>query len=167
MKQGSSNIAHNAAARDGLLDRTSASRAGRSSGQVLAACAAVAVLALWSTVNFYGATAELAGTGADVYKVGDQATRFQDLMSALPATAMVGYVSDAPAGETLSAALYSSAQYTLAPRLVTNQHSTPPPEWVLGDFSKPLDVVQFGQKRGLTLVKDFGNGAVLYRNQAR
>ena len=138
-----------------------------SSGQVLAACAAVALLALWSSVNFYGATAEQAGPGADVYKVGDQAARFQDLMSALPPTAIVGYVSDAPAGQTLGAALYASAQYTLAPRLVTEQHVKPSPEWVIGDFSRPLDVVQFGKVRGLTLVKDFGNGAVLYRNKAR
>ena len=138
-----------------------------SSGQVLAASAAVALLALWSTVNFYGATAERAGAGADVYKVGDQATRFQDLMSALPPTAMVGYVSDAPGGQTLGAALYASAQYTLAPRLVTEQHFQPAPEFVIGDFSKPLDMVQFGKARGLTLVKDFGNGAVLYRSQVR
>lgn len=138
-----------------------------SPGQVLVACAAVALLALWSTVNFYGATAELAEGGADVYKVGEQAARLQDLMSALPATAIVGYVSDVQAGETVGAALYSGAQYTLAPRLVTDRRPSPAPEWVIGDFSKPLDVVQFGQKRGLTLVKDFGNGAVLYRNQAR
>jgi hypothetical protein len=136
-----------------------------SSGQVLAACAAVALLSLWSTVNFYGATAELAGPGADVYKVGDQAARFRDLAAALPATGMVGYVSDVPPGENLSSALYSSAQYTLAPRLVTNQRATPPAEWVIGDFSKPLDVLEFGNRRGLALVKDFGNGAVLYRNR--
>ena len=67
----------------------------------------------------------------------------------------------------LGAALFSSAQYTLAPRLVTDQRAKPAPEWVIGDFSKPLDVVKFGQKRGLSLVKDFGNGAVLYRNEAR
>lgn len=138
-----------------------------SSGQVLVACAAVALLTLWSTLNFYGSTADLAGAGADVYKVGDQAARFQDLMSALPPAAIVGYVSDVPNGETLSAALYSSAQYTFAPRLVTNQRPGPPAEWMIGDFSKPLDVAQFGQQHGLTLVKDFGNGAVLYRNQAR
>ncbi len=138
-----------------------------SSGQILAACAAVVLLALWSGINFYGSTEQLAEPGADVYKVGEQAARFQDLMSALPATAIVGYVSDVQAGETVGAALYSGAQYTLAPRLVTDRHPSPAPEWVIGDFSKPLDVVQFGQKRGLTLVKDFGNGAVLYRNQAR
>jgi hypothetical protein len=138
-----------------------------SSGLVLAACAAVAVLALWSTVNFYSITEELAGANADVYKIGEQAARFQDLMTALPATGIIGYVSDVPASQTLGAVLYSGAQYTLAPRLVAEQRLKPDAEWVIGNFSKPLDVVEFGAKRGLTLVKDFGNGAVLYRNQAR
>jgi hypothetical protein len=51
--------------------------------------------------------------------------------------------------------------------LVTSQRLVPPAEWVIGDFSKPLDVTEFGKQHGLTLVKDFGNGAVLYRNEAR
>jgi hypothetical protein len=138
-----------------------------SSGQVMAACAAVTLLALWSTVNFYGATEDLAGANADVYKIGEQPARFQDMLSALPATGIVGYVSDVPTSQTLGAVLYSGAQYTLAPRLVTDQRLKPPAEWVIGDFSKPLDVVRFGKDRGLTLVRDFGNGAVLYRNEAR
>jgi hypothetical protein len=139
-----------------------------SSNRILAACTAVVFLASWSMVNFYGATAEMAGPGADVYKIGDQAARFGDLMAALPAAAvMVGYVSDVPPGQTLSSVLYGGAQYAFAPRIVTDRPMNPPPEWVVGDFSKPLDVVAFGKQRGLTLVRDFGNGAVLYRNQAR
>jgi|SRR5665213_3518007 len=136
-----------------------------SSAQVLVACSAVALLALWSTVSFRSATEELAGPGADVYKIGEQAARFQELMSALPAEGIVGYVSDVPAGKTLASALYSGAQYTLAPRLVTDQKVKPAPEWVIGNFSQPLDLVQFGKDRGLTLVRDFGNGAVLYRKK--
>ena len=135
-------------------------------GQVAIACAAVALLASWSTVNFYGATTEAVGAGADVYKIGEQAARLGDLISTLPATGIVGYVSDVPASNTLGAVLYCSAQYTLAPRLVTDQRGQLS-EWVIGNFSKPLDFVQFGKQRGLILVKDFGNGAVLYRNQAR
>jgi hypothetical protein len=138
-----------------------------SSGQVLAACTAVALLALWSTVDFYDTSSERAGANADVYKIGEQTARFQDLISALPATGVVGYVSDAPTSQTIGAVLYSGAQYTLAPRLVTSQSPKPGPEWVIGDFSKPLDAAQFGNQRGLTLVRDFGNGAVLYRNRAR
>jgi hypothetical protein len=134
-----------------------------SSAQVLAASAVVALLAAWSMIGFYSSTEDAAGGNADVYKIGEQASRFQDLMSALPPGGMVGYVSDVPPSQTLSAVLYSGLQYTLAPRLVTNQNVNPPPEFVIGDFSKPLDVVQFGKAHGLILVKDFGNGAVLYR----
>jgi hypothetical protein len=72
-----------------------------------------------------------------------------------------------PPSKTLASVLYSSARYTLAPRLVTDQNVKPAPEWVIGNFSMPLDVVQFGKDRGLTLVRDFGNGAVLYRKQVR
>jgi hypothetical protein len=122
-------------------------------------------LALWSAINFYGSTGDLAGPGADVYQIGEQPARFQELASQLPPTAIVGYVSDVPVTQTLGAVLYSGAQYTLAPRLVTDQPVKPPPEFVVGSFSKPRDVVQFGQQRGLTLVKDFGNGIVLYRNR--
>jgi hypothetical protein len=138
-----------------------------SPGRILIGCAAIALLALWSTLNFYGATAEAVGPDADVYKIGDQAARFEDLASALPATVIVGYVSDLPVSQTLGAVLHGGLQFTLAPRLVTDQQTKPPAEWVIGDFSKPLDAVQFGAKRGLTLVKDYGNGAVLYRSQAR
>ena len=138
-----------------------------SSAQVLAACAAVVLLALWSTVSFRGATEELAGPNADVYKIGDQAARFQELISALPSEGILGYVSDVPTSKTLASVLYSSARYTVAPRLVTDQNVKPAPEWVIGNFSMPLDVVQFGKDRGLTLVRDFGNGAVLYRKQVR
>lgn len=138
-----------------------------SSNRVLIACAAVAALALWSAVNFYGASEEAAGPNADVYKVGDQAVRFHDLAAALPAGGIIGYVSDAPAGTTLGAALFSSAQYTLAPRVLTRMPVNPPADWVIGDFSRPLDVLAFGNQHGLTLVKDFGNGAVLYRRRVR
>lgn len=138
-----------------------------SSVHLLIASVAVALLAAWGALGFYGSTEDTAGPNADVYQIGAQQARFQDLASALPATGIVGYVSDVPDSQTLGAVLYSGLQYTLAPRLVTNQRVVPPAEWVIGDFSKPLDVREFGKQHGLALVKDFGNGAVLYRNEAR
>jgi len=138
-----------------------------SSTRLLITCATVAFLALWGVVEFYRATADAVGPDADVYKVGAQAERFRDLASALPSSGVIGYVSDVPVTQNVGAALYASAQYTFAPRLVIDQPTQPPAEWVIGDFSKPLDVAAFGAHRGLTLVRDFGNGAVLYRNQAR
>jgi len=131
------------------------------------ACAAVAALALWSMVEFYGATEGLAGPEADVYKTGEQAARYQGIASALPATGIVGYLSDLPSSQTVGAVLYSGAQYTLAPRLIVEQRLQPNVEWVVGSFSRPLDMVQFGKKRSLILVKDFGSGVVLYRREGR
>ena len=132
------------------------------------ACGAVCALALYGLFGFYSMTEPGTQPDADIYKVGDQAARFQELQAALPATAtMLGYVSDKPTRETIGAALYSSAQYTFAPRLVTDHAVTPPTEFVIGNFSAPLDVVEFGRAQGLTLVRDFGNGAVLYRRQSR
>ena len=136
------------------------------SWQAPAACAAVALLALWSLIGFYNATEDAVGPNADVYKIGDQPARFQDLENALPATGIIGYVSDVPLNQTLGEVLYLGAEYTLAPRLVTERRPKTSAAWVIGDFSKPLDVVKFGKQRGLIFVKDFGNGAVLYKNQA-
>jgi hypothetical protein len=136
-----------------------------SSTQVLIACAAVSLLALWSMTNFYSSTEEAAGPNADVYKIGEQAARFEDLAATLPASGLVGFVSDLPHDVLLGAVLYSGARYTLAPRLVTDEIQKTAPEWVVGDFSKPLDSAVFGAQRGLILTKDFGNGVVLYRNR--
>jgi hypothetical protein len=131
--------------------------------RALIACSAVSILSLWGVVNFYNNTEQATEPGVDVYKVGDQPARFQDLMATLPPAVDVGYISDVPPSQPLSDIMRASLQYTLAPRLLSYQRT----EWVIGNFSKPLDVAQFGVQRGLTLVKDFGNGAVLYRNLAR
>src|SRR5271167_1286113 len=92
-----------------------------SSGLSIPACAAVVALALWSTTEFYNTTEELAGPNADVYKIGEQASRFQDAALALPAAGIIGYVSDIPTNKTLGAVLHDGAQYALAPRLVTEK----------------------------------------------
>jgi hypothetical protein len=53
--------------------------------------------------------------------------------------------------------------YALAPRLVTR--SADSHEWVVGNFSHPLDYVAAGAAHRLELVKDFGNGIVLFRRR--
>jgi hypothetical protein len=125
-------------------------------------CAGVALLAIASVVKFYSDTQSLIESGLDIYKVGDQVPRFQALLPQIPETAIVGYVSDLPTTDRVGAAMYFGAQYAFAPRLVTVARVMPAPRWTIGDFSKPLDIVQFGSEHGLVLVKDFGNGAVLY-----
>jgi hypothetical protein len=134
-----------------------------SSHNVLIACGIVVILAIWGAVNFYNNTAQATEPSADTYKIAEQPARFRELIAALPPTGDVGYVSDVPLGQSLGDILRASLQYTLAPRLLTNRHA----DWIIGDFSKPLDVAEFGAMHGLMLVKDFGNGAVLYRSRPR
>ena len=93
---------------------------------------------------------------SDPYRIGAQEERFAALKRALPANTVVGYVSDV----SNVPAVLSAAQYGLAPLLVVDSVTR---EWVVGNFSKPLDYAAFGQARQLSLVREFSNGVVLYR----
>lgn len=136
-----------------------------STAVVNAACAVVALLSLWSTVDFYRTTEGLAASNADVYQIGAQADRFREVASALPPSGTIGYVSDRGTGETLGTVMYDGAQYALAPRLLTERLRQADTPWVLGNFSKPVDVAGFASRRGLTVVRDFGSGVVLFRKE--
>jgi len=136
-----------------------------STAVVTAACAAVALLSLWSTVDFYRDTEDLAGSKADVYQIGAQEDRFRALASALPPTGAIGYVSDRAWGETVGTVMYDGAQYALAPRLLTERWRKLDTPWVVGNFSQAVDLAQFASKRGLTVVRDFGSGVVLFRKE--
>jgi len=82
--------------------------------------------------------------------------RFASLKGALPHEGIVGYVGDsgAPPGQ------YYLAQYALAPLVVEYSAN---PEWVVGNIPKnhpdPAAIEQ------LELVRDFGDGVVLFRNK--
>ena len=82
----------------------------------------------------------------------------------LPENTVVGYLSDLPSDATSGQAAYFGVMYALAPRLVTQ--SADSAEWVAGNFSHPLDYAAAGAAHHLALVKDFGNGIVLFRRRA-
>ena len=93
--------------------------------------------------------------------------RFRDLRAALPARGLVGYLGDpelahATSREANAAALlrfrrYLLAQYTLAPLLLVQSTR---PEFVIGNFSDPA---ARPAPAGFQVVRDFGDGVVLYR----
>lgn len=115
-----------------------------------------ALLCAYAALSFYGGQAERNQASSDPYLIAAQEERFAALKRALPANTVAGYVSDV----TNQPAVLSAAQYGLAPILVVDNTGT---EWVIGNFSKPLDYAEFGRARQLTLVRDFSNGVVLYR----
>jgi hypothetical protein len=116
---------------------------------------AACLLCAYAGLSFYGNQADRNKASSDPYKIAAQEERFAALKRALPPTTVVGYVSDVSQPAVLSA-----AQYGLAPLLVVDSAAR---EWVIGNFSRPLDYTEFGRARQLTLVRDFSNGVILYR----
>ena len=131
----------------------------------LPGCALVAILSLWSVVDFYADTEALSGPDADTYRIGDQETRFREAAAALPASGEIGYVTDQK--ENREWAMFLGAQYVLAPRVLVETGKHPHSPWVLGNFARQIDLTQFANRRGLTVVQDFGQGVVLFRKDAK
>lgn len=132
---------------------------------MLPACVAVALLSLWSILDFYSATEALSRADADSFRIGQQELRFQQLAAALPPSGVVGYVTDQK--QNREWAMFLGAQYILAPRVLVELNKHPNSPWVMGNFARPLDTADFAGKHGLIVVQDFGAGVVLFRKGAQ
>ena len=136
--------------------------------RVKAALFAAVLLALWGAIENF--QVETAMVKSDPYKAADQADRLAGVVQMLPRTAIVGYVSEAPddspsgtaagSDSTMALAMFNTARYALAPRLVVQDTDR---EWVLGNFAKPPDYQAIARAHRLQLVRDFGNGVALFR----
>ena len=131
----------------------------RTSSRATLGLVIAALLSLYGTLDFYGAQIERNKTQKDSYQIGAQEQRFEALKRELGANAVAGYVSDLS-----DAGILLSAQHALAPVLLVDDV---PYQFVVGNFSKPLDYSGFGRARNLVLVKDFGNGVTLFRKVDR
>src|SRR5579864_316345 len=90
----------------------------------------------------------------DIAQRSDQ--RFSSLKAALPQQGIVGYIGDSGAP-----ADYYLAQYALAPLVVDHSPYHP---LVVGNFSAPLPPQGLPYAH-LQLLKDFGNGVLLFANR--
>lgn len=80
----------------------------------------------------------------------------------LPASGVIGYMSDLPLDQNAGTAAFLAAQYAVAPRALMPEGKAQT-EWVIGNFSRSADFAAVGAQHGLTMVHDFGNGVVVYR----
>jgi len=82
--------------------------------------------------------------------------RFAPLRRLLPRHGVVGYVSDRPSAERE----YFLTQYALAPLLLDRGgvHAV-----VVGNFFEPARASAVAAPMGLVLVRDLGNGVMLFR----
>jgi hypothetical protein len=127
---------------------------------------AAAAICVWGALDFFVFESDLQSQSQnrDPYMVAAQPERFSGLKRVVSEDAVLGYLSDAEPGSTIAGAIFESAQYALAPRLL--QMSTER-EWVLGNFTRPADFQAVGARYSLHLERDFGNGVVLYRRTGR
>jgi hypothetical protein len=115
-----------------------------------------ALLSVYGAMQFYGEQREHNQTQRDPYKLIDQERRFAPIREIVPPNALVGYVSDLATDPTL----ILTAQYALAPRLIVKN---PTSGWVIGNFAHPQDFEAFARAHGLTLVKEFPDGVILFQ----
>jgi hypothetical protein len=128
--------------------------------------AAVVLLTAAGLLNLYQNTEAQAAQG-DPYQIDTQLMRMQQAGASLPQRARVGYVTDMDVSSARGLLAFNAARYALAPRLLVPGTSPPagPDDagWVLGNFSQPSDFQAFGAQRGLTFLRDLGDGVVLYK----
>jgi len=132
---------------------------------VKAAVVLAALTSLWGAFEYLGFESSYQRQYADPYQVGAQFSRFEAFQARVPENAVMGYLTDLAPGSVAAEAMFGSAQYVLAPRLL---EKTPAGhDLVLGNFAKPGDFLTLGLPYGLRLEQDFGNGVVLFRKESR
>ena len=93
--------------------------------------------------------------------------RLEDLRRTLDGHATVGYINETRhhPGELETAHYYYQTQYALAPISVQGLLSNAPSplDEVIGDFHGSVDIAKICASMGLTVVRDYGNGLVLFR----
>lgn len=127
---------------------------------VLLAVSAAALLVLAGALNYYQSL-EVYAARADANQMVRLEDRFSEVLAVVPPGAHVGYLSDVPADKG-GFSLHGAAQYALAPR-VLDTTAAKPREWVLGDFYQSYDAARTAQERGLQVIRDLGNGVVIFR----
>lgn len=134
--------------------------------RALAGIAAAAALALTGALDYSQFLSEYSRS-ADQFQIGAQQARFRDVLAALPAGGVVGYVSDIPPSEAPGQAMLGAAQYALAPRVLVPLKRGGNTDWVVGSFARPDEAPRVAAERGLSIVTDYGNGVVLFRSEPR
>ncbi len=119
-----------------------------------------AVLCLWGAAETYAFESAYQQQNRDPYMISAQFVRLGPVESAVPGNAVMGYISDAQPGSAADSALLLSAQYVLAPRLLSRGAGQ---QRVLGNFTRSADFAAVGRAHGLRVEQDFGNGVVLFR----
>jgi len=143
-----------------------ADRTRMNSALARAAIVMVAALATAAALNFYRTVDEKSlryHLARETQYIVASPERFREVIAIVPTEAEVGYFSDLTTSSSDGYLWFDGARYALAPRLVVPYESLQKKDWILGNFSKPVDLAQIERENHLKLVRDFGSGVVLFR----
>jgi hypothetical protein len=132
---------------------------------VIGAAFIVAVLGAGGALNSYQVSARYAEQLPDAYGGEHAQTRFAPLVERVPASAELAYFTDLEPGQAAYDSAFLGAQYAVAPRVLVLLHGQPPPEWAVGNFSKPSDFSAAGDAKGYAMIADLGQGVILFRRK--
>jgi hypothetical protein len=150
------------------MDRPSSAYRRRAGVVILIMLTAYAVLnPLWQGIRSYPEM-------PDTDPVTLHEARINQLKPLLPASDTVGYVTTVENDRIFAKekafqnveylAQYALTQYTLAPLIVKNSPEMP---FVVGNFLDGPPAPGFLERHGLVPFRDFGDGLVLYRREAK
>jgi hypothetical protein len=125
----------------------------------LAGTVTAVLLCVAGAAQFYSTESAFQEQHRDQFLISSQEANFAPL-AAMVQRGPVGYITDAQPGSGADGSLFLSAQYWMAPRLLVKGTNS---EFVVGNFGKPADFAAIGRTHGLRLVRDFGDGLVLYQ----
>jgi hypothetical protein len=127
---------------------------------IAAAYAAVSLLSLYDVRQFFRWTTIQAAQHGDPYGFTRQQQRFSGVAAAVGTADTLGYLS-LPLNNPNWDLMYNHAVYALAPRLVA-WNATPRLRFVVGNFAGPVNLKELERVYGLRVVKNFGDGVVLF-----
>jgi hypothetical protein len=133
--------------------------------RVIGAALLVAGLALFASLDSYSISSRLSERSPDIYGAAKAHLRFAPALPLLPAAGKVTYLSDLKFDDGSGTAAFLTAQNALAPRVLVMPDPAHPTAFAISQFSKALDYDGFGQTHGYELVRDLGNGVILYRRK--
>ncbi len=127
----------------------------------------VFLLSLSAAIAYLNGEAETARQVPDPWAIARQVERFAPLRMDLPAPTVLYYLTDVPADDNRSSTLFFGTAYALAPHVVTDAKRAEDSEMVVGSFQRRPDLARLESERGLKLVKDYGQGVMLFRRERK
>jgi len=91
--------------------------------------------------------------------------RFKGLKNLLQAYTVVGYITDLQPDKAIEGhylTQYHLTQYVLSPAIIVRGTNYP---FVIGNFHSPVNISRISQDNHLILVRDLGNGVMLFRSE--